>query len=164
MKARFDALQQEVTQPLRALPFIGRSASAQPGTLARVVEQNPLAVAVGAVALTALASFVLGMRKKRKQRPTPNDHEQLVTAYLRTVLEDASARMVRGKTADEALDLAFRKRPPVIVYGDTEVTTAAKQKRSLVGESVRFAGNQAMKVGLSYALGRFQPSAPIDFE
>lgn len=156
MKARFDALQEEVAHPFRALPFVGRPASAQPGALARVVRHNPFAVAAGAVALTALASFVLGMRKKRKQRPTPDDHQQLVTTYLRTVIEDASGRMARGKTADEALDLAFRKRPPVIVYGDTEVTTAANQQRSLVGEGIRLAGNQALKVGMSYALGRFQ--------
>ncbi|MEM8599261.1 MAG: hypothetical protein AAGF99_05020 [Bacteroidota bacterium] len=164
MKERLDALQEEVTQPFRALPFVGRPSSAQPSALARVVRENPVALAAGTVALAALASFVLGMRKKRKHRPAPNDHQQLVAAYLRTVIDDASARMARGKTADEALEIAFRKRPPVIVYGDTEVTTAPQPKRSLMGEGARIAGSQAMKVGLSYALGRFQSFAPADFE
>ncbi|MEL6704724.1 MAG: hypothetical protein AAF089_13720 [Bacteroidota bacterium] len=163
MKARFDTLQHEVTRPLKALPFVGGTSS-EPGALARVVRENPLAFAAGAVALTALASFVLGMRKKRKKRLAPNDHQQLVTAYLSTVINDASARMARGKSADEALDLAFRRRPPVIVYGDTEVSTTPKQRRTLIREGMRAAGNQAVRVGLSYALGRFQLAPSADFE
>ncbi|MEM8557664.1 MAG: hypothetical protein AAGG50_07560 [Bacteroidota bacterium] len=156
IQARVEALRYEASM----LPFVGDGA---PSQALAPVRANPVVAVAGAVAVAALVSFVLAMRKKRKRRPAPDDQQQLVTAYLRTVLNDASARMARGRSADEALDQAFRKRPPIIVYGDTEVTTLPATKSSLFREGVRAAGNQAMRVGLSYALGRFQavPSSDL---
>jgi hypothetical protein len=149
--SRFEALQSEA----RVLPFVG-GGGGEKGPVARFVKENPLVLALGTVALTALASFVLGMRKKRKHRPIPDDPELLVNAYLRTILDEASARVARGRSPEEALDHAFRKRPPLILYGNTAVSTPKQTKRSLVREGARAVGNQAFRVGLSYALGRWQ--------
>lgn len=163
LESRINALQHELTHPFRALPFA--SSGGGSNAVVRAVKDNPVAVAVGTVALAALASFALAMRRKRKRRPAPDDRQQLVSAYLQTVLDDASKRMARGRTADEALDLAFRTRPPVIVYGDTEVSTSPAPKRSLLREGARALGSQTFLFGLNYALGRMQPpasaSAPV---
>ncbi|MEO0559973.1 MAG: hypothetical protein AAF170_17535 [Bacteroidota bacterium] len=135
---RLTALKDEVTAPFGGLGGGARSLAPKP-------KPSPERLLLIAGAVGAAAGILLGLRARHKRRPQPDAGAAFVQARLSTFLDDAAARVARGRDAQDALDDLFRTVP--IVYADRQLA-ADMPKPSALKTLAKSAAGFGLKMGV----------------
>ncbi|GAB5535655.1 MAG: hypothetical protein Rubg2KO_19040 [Rubricoccaceae bacterium] len=137
---RLTALKEEITAPFGGLVGGARSLASKP-------KPSPERLLLIAGAVGATAGILLGLRSRRKRRPEPDAGFDFIQARLSTFLDDAAAKVAKGRSAEDALDDLFRTVP--VVYADRQLAAdALESKPSAVKTLAKSAAGFGLKMGI----------------